>query len=320
VSNQFSFEQYDKFPDRQVEKEEFLKLIQFGEKARLLAIRDRAGTGKSHLLRWIKYHCEWTASIAASLIDLDPKETTASGFAIASTFELVARIRQDLELSQPGVTAPRFDTLYKALKMRNLTAFGTLPPTYTGNLNMQGASSSGTNNTFAALSVATQQFNINPSVGDWSVEQEEFAKQECVTAFLNDLKTIADARPLVLLLDSLDERCDSKLADWVTKKLILPLSIEESRPPSLVLVVAGRQLGFIDSLKLRLGASTYEERVRSRESLGRWEEVHVKAFLHYNGYGDLAEDDVAFVWSKVKQDMPIRAALKIADALRAARD
>ena len=215
--------------------------------------------------------------------------------------------------------APRFDTLYKSLKMRNLTAFGTLPATFAGTINMQGASTSGANNTYAGLSVATQEFNINPGQGPWSAEQEEFAKGECVSAFLEDLKTIADGQPVVLLLDSLDQRCEGKLADWITKKMIVPFSIDDSRPNRLVLVVAGRELGFTNNLKLRLGQATYAELVRSRESLGLWEEGHVKAFLHYNGYGDLADEDVAIVWNKVKNNVPIRAALRLADALRAAK-
>jgi len=43
--------------DREVEQDEFGRLLQFTDYARLLTIQDEEGTGKTELLKRLKYNC-----------------------------------------------------------------------------------------------------------------------------------------------------------------------------------------------------------------------------------------------------------------------
>jgi hypothetical protein len=69
------------FIDRAAEQELFDELVSFSEDARLLTIRDESDKGKSHMLKLLRYKCQFgNPQIAVSLVplhELQPKSTYA---------------------------------------------------------------------------------------------------------------------------------------------------------------------------------------------------------------------------------------------------
>ncbi len=290
--------------DRTVEQDEFHKLLQFTDAARLLAIRDKQGTGKSTLLRRLQYNCQWniTPRMPANLIQLE--EPTVN-----TPFILIEKIRKGSFKTLPF---KHFDECNKMRLTKNFALFTGPAPAYSGAVYAQGANLGGTNNLVSGQTVTTPQaqnmtINLGNGTGDWGLEQEEFAREECIKAFFADLKALGDQQPLVILLDSY-ERCDPDLQQWLLNDLLWPLCLDVPiRPAKVILVIAGRELPDF---------SLHDQRVRSRESLAMWEEDHVNDFLRLHGYDDLDDDDVDLVWDAIRRGKSIATALKMADLLR----
>jgi hypothetical protein len=66
------------------------------------------------------------------------------------------------------------------------------------------------------------------------------------------------------------------------------------------------------------GEERYNRLVESIESLGQWEEDHVRAFLQAYGHEEVsAEDDsIHFLCSKLRSGLSLDGVLQLAEALR----
>jgi hypothetical protein len=291
--------------DREVEQEEFKNMLKFQEEARLLVIQDRQSTGKTTLLRRLHYNCKWDEipPKPASLVYLD--NTTE----MDSPFALVEKIRMGLS----GLQFQTFDRLLRARVNRDASAFIGSSVAYRAIQHFEGSTFSG-----GSVQAVSQQYNVSGDLNvnplAWTAEQEALARQECISAFFKEIKENADQNPLVVLLDSYDDRCNEDLQTWIRDNFVYPLCFDvQNRPQQLLLVLAGRKLpGFKDLLQ----RPNYSHLIRSRASLGSWTDDHARAFLQLHGYGDLIPEHVNIVLKVVSEGVPIGNALALADGLR----
>jgi hypothetical protein len=269
--------------DRSSELDEFSSMLRFENEARLLTVCDEQGTGKTELLRILEYNCKYRLQprVSVSRVLLDDKEIT-------DTFTFVKRIREQLHKS----AFPRFD-YYESARLNHYWA--PFAPAVPGSPRGE--------------SKGPEDF---PSSQQWaSADQEPKAQQQCVQAFLEDLRDLADAQPITLLVDTFENHMQIPgLQTWIIDELVWPLCVDEDRPQKFVLVLAGRKLPNFPALLPEERAQL----VASRNSL-TWEDDHVRDFLALHGYGALPEEDVQFVCGRVQQGFSISRALKLAEAL-----
>ena len=289
----------DHFINRTAEREIFEQLLQLKEDARFLAIEDKEGTGKSTLLKMLRYQTFFLYQKPVSIISLE--EPT-----INSPFIFIERLRKGFGTRGKFTN---FDALNQARVNKISSRFAPSPATISGTVDARGVVISGSGHEFAGVKVnASGTVVVNPN--DWSLEQEELAREECIKGFRADLQSSNEA--IVVLLDSY-ERCSLDLAGWILEEFLLSFCFNaENRPARLLLVLAGREL---PNFKAMLDQLKYEQFIRSKE-LSMWEEEHVKAFLKVHGYSDLSDEDVEYVWVKVKKGRTIREALTLADFIR----
>jgi hypothetical protein len=287
------------FIDRKAEQEIFDSLVQFNDNAHLLVIEDGAGTGKSTLLEMLTYKCKYTVDCPVGHIQLDANVNPE----INSPFVFIERLRETIGLDQ---TFEQFDKFNEARVGKNASIFSpaTSPVAVQGSIAAGNAVISGTN----AELIGAQ---VNYYGIEWTSAQEEQARRRCIRAFFEDLKTLADANALVVLLDSYD-RCSSDLKSWIIDEFVRPLCFNVTRrPQQLLMVLAGQEVpDFAAMLQER-----YVTLVRSRRPLSGWQKEHVKDFLRVHEYGNLSDKDVDTVWDKIQQGFSIRQALLVAHAL-----
>jgi hypothetical protein len=292
------------FINRTAEQELFDNLLQFNDPARILAIEDKAGTGKTTLLGRLEYKCRWIFYYPVGIVPLE-SET------ISSPFAFIEHLRNSYGQDQVFET---FDKLNTARVNKIASSFAASPVSMMGALYAQGSVLSGSGNKQVGLEVTQpQQVVINPvtpvPAADWSPTQEASARDACIRGFFDDLKVIAAENPLVILLDSF-ERCNEDLRVWILNGFLLPLCFNIARRPSRLLVVlAGRVLSDV------LNRQGHQQVVKSGSPLSGWDLEHVKAFLKVHGYGNLSDRDVDIIWEKVKAGYSIAKAISLAEAL-----
>lgn len=293
------------FINRVAERELFQELLQLKHDARLLAIEDKEGTGKSTLLTMLKYQTLYTYVKPVSFVSLE--EPT-----INSPFVFIERLRKGFGTR---VKFENFDALNQARVNKVSARLAFSPTTISGSLDARDSVLTGSGIEMAGTMVKTTGtvvVNPNPI---WSAEQEDYAREECIKGFIKDLKSIGGEPAVVALLDSY-EQCNLELKDWIVNEFLWPMCFsDEPRPTRLILVLAGRDLPKFEKM---LSQPKYEQFVRSKE-LSRWEEEHVKDFLKVHGYDDLTTLDIGYVWANVQQGFSIAEALRTANYLRLIR-
>lgn len=297
--------------DRDVEQEEFTKLVRFtaGEDARLLIIKDKADSGKTTLLRRLRYNCEriLEPSKAVCLISLDDANIT-------SPFELIKRAVESF-------SSPDFDT-FTALNFAGFQACNrnrmkhifsqvdTTSPTYAGTVNAQNAQLGTGTVTAGNYFNNPQNVTIHPGP-EWNDEQNELAREDCINEFFKDLKAIGDQTPVVMLLDSFDERCQRPVRDWILKKLVSICFDLKNRPSQFVLVLAGR--GELPDFSKK---PAYASLIKSRSSLENWTKEHVRDFLRVHDFDGLTDKEFEMIWEKVQNGEAIGRVLPLAKFIK----
>lgn len=287
------------FINRTAEQDQFQDLMEFNGHARLFVVQDKMGTGKSALLELLKYQCKFRFFSPVGFVQLDVP-------AINNPFIFVETLRESIGLNE---SFPRFDVKLAALYGKIPAAFApiSVPITVTGSINAQGNISGGTQ-TGATVNI--------PPTGEWNDALAVHARNQCIKAFFEDLKSLYDERPLVVLLDSYD-RCSEELKKWIIDEFVLPFSINTNkRPQRLLTVLAGRELpNFTEML-----ADQSTALVKSRSPLSPWEKEHVKDLLRVHQYTNLSDNDLDFVWQKIGAGIPLQRVFLIADAIKAVSD
>ena len=297
--------------NRSTELDEFMNMLSLGDDTRLLTIRDEQGTGKSSLLRKLEYSCKYQRKPAVPVgrVSLDEQDIT-------SRFTLVKRIRERLG----KYDFPHFDYLESARISHFWPPFRPPAPgsasQVVGLTNLGGASVTG--GEFAGVKVQTEgpvYVDTSQEVtysSEWaSPDQEPKAQERCIRAFLQDLRALADAEPVTVLLDTFEahDRVE-ELDTFIVDELVVPFCFDPGRPRSLLLVLAGQRLPNFEAL-----LSDEDARLRrSRESL-TWEDEHVREFLILHGHDQLSAADVELVCGRVREGFSISRALRLAEAL-----
>lgn len=302
--------------DRKAEQEQFTRhLISFApnEPARMLVIRDKAGLGKSTLLRRLHYTCRFQINppIPASLVDLGQ-------LASPSPFAFVEKVVEGLGTDD---RFPNFIALNNARGVKNFAPFDTTGADAFGAV--MGREKIGTGGGAIVLGnvisggdvvmrdkhVHGDEVNITvlpDTRTEFNDAQEQIARKKCIDAFLGDLRASCASQAMVILLDHW-EKCSYDLREWIRNTLLRQHCFSPSkdlRPDKLAIVVAGDTY---DPAKVAFGirerefedlfgdSEAYSNTVLSIESLSKWEEEHVKAFLRLHGYVEAEDMDIHFL-------------------------
>ena len=286
------------FINRNTEQDLFKRLMEFNGHARLFVVEDKRGTGKSTLLELLQYQCKFRFFSPVGFVQLDVP-------AINNPFVFVETLRNSIGLSEPF---PRFDAKIAALYGKIPGAFAPVPV----------ISVSGTVNAQSNISGGTQigaEVNFAPS-GEWTDALDVQARNQCIKAFFEDLKSLYDEKPLVVLLDSYD-RCSKELKQWIIDEFVVPFSINTNkRPQRLLIVLAGRELPNFTALL----ADQYTALVISSSPLSPWEKEHVKDLLKVHQYTNLSDNDLEYVWQKIAVGSSLSQIFLLADAIMAVSD
>jgi hypothetical protein len=282
--------------DRKAEQELFLELVTFQSPARILTICDRGGRGKSSLLKRLRYNCqnEVKPPVPSCLVELD-KLGDPSPFALATAVATGFRLRGE----DVGARFAKFKSLNSAREAKN---FGPFEDGGASQAAARGPSGRAAVRTMHAGSNIGQQTNIkaeNATVNigagpEFTEDQEQRAKEACVEAFFDDLRSICASRAMVLMLDGW-ERCNSTLSRWIVDRLLADHVLHptlEMRPKRLAVVIAGRpyvpaQIPFgwrTDELREFFDSEDdFAATVRSVRSLSEWDNDHIREFMVLNG-------------------------------------
>src|SRR6266550_2549177 len=169
------------FINHKAERDLFDGLLLLNDEARLLAIEDKKGTGKSTLFELLEHNCKYIFELSVSRVPLD--EST-----INSSITFIERVRNGFGMD---LTFETFDELNQARLAKNGSAFSPPPPVFTGQVDARGATFSGASPNIkgGVLTVGTLVVG-GPS--EWNSELAELAKTLCIKAFFDDLKSIAN--------------------------------------------------------------------------------------------------------------------------------
>lgn len=266
-----------KFIDRDFERELFEDLLTCDDQARILAIEDAGGMGKSELLRHFQYRCRTVKPrTPVSLIALDQLPDN-------SPLTLIQEIAKDLTAF--SLDFPTFEAADQARLAYDFTVIsGTVDLSHADLSQVQGVDAAGVINKADTI----QEVNIHGRAA-FTPEQQAKAQETCVKAFLDDLKSCADQQTVVLMLDAY-ERCDPDLQTWLRENLLERHYFDlDQRPARLFLVLAGRTL---PNFTLYWAIEDCKAIVQSIESLSKWTAQHVEECLcvhHFNYTPDQLE-------------------------------
>src|SRR5262249_53176427 len=131
---------------------------------------------------------------------------------------------------------------------------------------------------------------------DWNAQIEQRGRERAIAAFLDELREICATRLVVLILDSFDDKCNATVREWAKRYLVGGLCLAPAgRAARLALVAAGRQTpDFV--------VPAYQGRIKTIDSLGLWEENHLRDFLALHQI-TLAPEMLEFVHTRLKEGL-----------------
>lgn len=267
-----NLKQFDptKFIDREFESELFEDMLKFESPARVLAICDKGGMGKSQLLEKFQWRCRTVRPrTAVSLIALDQ-------LAGASPLLLVKAIEK--HLSPFGLKFERFKKFESARVSADFSPFRSA-------IYLEGSSFEKAHDVRISGLMSNVEradtVTITANMIELSPEQETVAQEVVVDSFFDDLHRQAATQKVVLLFDAF-EKCEASLKAWLMTYLLEQYFFNPDRPVArLVCVLAGREIPPFDSHWPKEDCANL---VRSVSELARWEKKHVAECLAAHGY------------------------------------
>ncbi|MCP4345897.1 MAG: hypothetical protein GY795_10275 [Desulfobacterales bacterium] len=254
-----------KFIDRDFEQELFEELLQCNDEARILAVKDDGGMGKSNLLEKFQYRCRTVKPrTPVSLVSLDQLPEN-------SPLVLVQRMEKDLSAF---IEFPAFTRNENA---RKACDFATIR----GTVDFRGANMREANiKTAGIMANASHVENLTMSnlAAELTPEQQGVAQEMSVHAFFDDLKNhcVNSEQPVVLMLDAY-EKCDNNLQTWLMEYFLERYYFDiDNRPLGLLLVIAGRK---IPDFELLWSAEDCNMLIRSVKELSKWTKKHMEECL-----------------------------------------
>jgi hypothetical protein len=291
--------------DRKAEQELFHDLVTYQSRARILTICDHGGRGKSSLLKRLRYNCqhEIKPSVPSCLLELDKlAERDPSPFAFALAVATGFSVRGD---NVPKRFA-KFNSLNDARMAKDFTPFEDGSSTFRSRdprvmARAEATTMYGGENIGVKVEHAD---TVQPAaLPDFTEDQEQRARERCVEALFDDLRSICATRPMVLLLDGW-ERCNLSLRDWIFEEVLgnHVLHLDTNlRPDKLAVVIAGRPhvpgktpygLRNDELRPLFDSDEDFSATVLSIKSLSEWESEHIREFMEVNGCPEPTEGQV----------------------------
>jgi hypothetical protein len=264
-----------KFIDREFEQELFEELLQFKTPARILAIRDAGGMGKSFLLEKFQYRCRTVKPrTPVSLIALDQLPDKSP----LTVIKLIVKHLSAFNL--------KFDDFTRYESARQSADFNAIRSSlHAGSANFSGASDVRLASTMTNVGQARDLFVTTPSLPPLTTEQDEAAREVIIGCFFQELQQQCVERPLVLMLDQF-EKSDPGIQTWIVESLLERYFYDLSNPfGSLALVIAGREIP-----QFQIPKEDYDQLVRSVNELKQWEKRHVAECLSAHGFEYTAEE------------------------------
>lgn len=257
-----------KFIDRESEQELFEDLLQLKDVARILAIEDKFGMGKSQLLQKFQHRCRTARRprTPVSLVDL-------SQLPDKSPLGLMLQLERELS---SFVEFPNFARLESARRGYDFT-------TIRGAVDLRSANLTQAKIRVAAVMMDIKQgpVTVNATATVFTEEQQAFAREHVVQAFLDELVEHCRQQLVVLIFDTYDH-CDPELQEWLMDHFLEPYCFNvEHRPSQLVVVVAGRTLPDFEQYWSR---AEIEKIIKSVRALGKWTCAHVEECLRVHGF------------------------------------
>ncbi|MFN8494155.1 MAG: hypothetical protein U0350_41535 [Caldilineaceae bacterium] len=259
-----------KFIDREFEQELFEELLQLKDQARILAIRDEGGMGKSQLLQKFQYRCRTAGRprIPVGLVDLkqlpDP-----------SPLGLVQQIEKELTAF---LKFPTFTQLETARRAYDFTTIRGAVDLRSANLHQAEMRVAGVMTNVAQAELITVN---TATITAFTPDQQATARDLCVQAFLDDLMAHCRQQLVVILLDSF-EYCQGDLQAWLLDYFLEPHCFDLARrPANLLVVLAGREL---PNFEQHWSLDECAQLVKSVRALGKWQATHVEECLRVHGF------------------------------------
>lgn len=258
-----------KFIDREFEQELFEELLQLKDSARILAIRDSGGMGKSQLLQKFQYRCRTARRprTPVSLVDLGQLPDN-------SPLGLVQQIEKELTAF---LKFPTFAQLETARRAHDFT-------TIRGAVDLRGADLHGAEMRVAGVMTNIAQagpVTVHAAPSTFTDEQQAMARDLCVQAFLEDLAGHCRQQLVVIIFDGF-EHCHVNLQTWLLDHFLEPHCFDLARRPAQLLVVlAGRELPRFEA---HWPADDCALLVKSVRALGKWTATHVEECLRVHGF------------------------------------
>jgi hypothetical protein len=290
--------------DRTAEQELFRELVTYQSGARILTICDHGGRGKSSLLKKLRYNCqhEIRPSIPSCLLELDKL-----GERDPSPFALAVAIANGFSVRGENVQKrfAKFNTLNDARMAKDFIPFedGSTLRSKDPRVMAHAEATTMYGGQNIALKVERADNVQVAALPDFTEDQEQRARERCVDALFDDLRSICAKLPMVLLFDGW-ERCNLPLRDWIFDVMfgnhILHIDTN-MRPDKLVVIIAGRPYvpGTIpyglrnDELRPLFDSDKdFLASVRSIKSLSEWESEHIREFMGINGCPEPTEVQV----------------------------
>ncbi len=296
------------FINRYVEREIFREMLKCKDNSpRLLTIQSRGGTGKTFLLKRLRYECHYILDIPCSLISMDDN-------IITEPFDIVKAIRNDYKNFDETIKFRKFDILDSARMLKNPEPFTEAISKESIYVNVESAEIKDQAIVAAKIDAIIQNIenlNLTLQSSEWANEEyETFVRKYCIDAFFEDLKVICQEKTVVIIFDVF-EKCNPQLKRWIMRPLLhLHCFQEIDRPRKLVFVMAGRELL---PFKERLG-DQYSNLVENIEKLSEWSVKHMREFLQVHGFKNLSDKEIETITERVNTKGSLEQALIIAKA------
>jgi len=268
----------NKFIDREFEQELFEDLLRFQSPARILAICDKGGMGKSQLLEKFQHICRISKPrTPVSLVRLNELPD-------GSSFSLVKTIEKDL--SSYGLSFKRFKEFESARVAGDFSPFRSV-------ISLDGSTFENASDVRIAGIMANfdraESVTLNASVSRLSPEQDSLAREVVIDLFFEDLQHQAATQTVVLMFDAF-EKCHHSIQKWVIEYLLERHFFNFKKTRSrFVFVLAGQTLPPFHAYWPSEECSTMMRFVRE---LAKWEKEHVADCFRAHGFAKYEQRDL----------------------------
>jgi hypothetical protein len=243
--------------DRERERALFGDTVKFENDTRVLTVSAREGMGKTSLLEMFEKACRRNRGNPLKIVS----RVSLDDSTVITTENFIDQVVKDLE--GHGLSLPNYKRCVSHWRDRKL----------------RGSLSS------SPLSTSLRAPGTSLGTVDEADYEPETLWQRCVNVFLQELKSIGDKQPVILLVDSWNASGKDLLKRWIENDFLELYALNaETRPAYLVVVLAGDRLPDFQSV-------VGEDLVKPITPFDPWERDDVEAFLGAHGMLDVVEDD-----------------------------